>query len=194
MQPTLICRLPFPPLLCRPHPRPGRILYRLTAQALTARNSVPSLAMWICFRQQVVGYVQIRKDPPLRGEASVHVAVLFVTAVLSQFSWDFHHPGQEILLEGYYSNLHSALESISLTMGPFSGWALKPGRDSVYSEYNGAKQNRKEPHCFRLPMPSVALHIVVHPCVQLQFCFFCNNTLVISQCTCLPVEVHFMEV
>ena len=80
-------------------------------------------------------------------------------------------------------------------MGPFSGWAPKPGGDSVHSEHNGAKQNRKEPHSvFRLPLPSVALHIVVHLYVQRQFCFFCNNTLLISQYTCLPVEVHFMEV
>lgn len=62
-------------------------------------------------------------------------------------------------------------ESISLTMGPFRGWAPKLGSDSVYSKHNGAKQNRKERHIvLGLPSPSVALRMLVHPGAQLSFC------------------------
>lgn len=55
-------------------------------------------------------------------------------------------------------------ESISLTMGPFRGWAPKLGSDSVYSKHNGAKQNREERHIvLDLTSPSLTLCMLVHP-------------------------------
>lgn len=73
--------------------------------------------------------------------------------------------------------------------GPRS-WAV------IQSIQNTMGQNRIERNCtlfLGLPLPSVALRIVVHPCAQLEFCF-CHNTLFISRLTSLPVEVPFMEV
>lgn len=96
------------------------------------------------------------------GRPMLGFAVLFVTIVMSQFSWDFHYTGQEIHSEGYYSNLNSALESISFTMGPFRGWAPKLGSDSVYSKHNGPKQNRKELHI--VFWPPLAICSFAHCC------------------------------
>lgn len=96
---------------------------------------------------------------------------------MSQSSWDFHHSGQEIHSEGYYSNLNSALESISLTMGPFRGWPPKLGSDSVYSKHNGAKQNRKGLRIVvRPPTAICGIAHCVCPCAQLQF-HLCRGTL-----------------
>lgn len=106
-----------------------------------------------------MGYAQIRKDP-INGQAHIHFTVWFVARVMSQFTCDFHHTGQEIHSEGYYSNLNCGKRRPY--NGPFTSLERAVSRSIQHTM--GQKQNRKEPHIVcSLLLPSVAFALLSVP-------------------------------